>query len=231
VLLNCPPAWRPDDQEPPVSDRIREAAGIGPGRPVILYQGGFSVDRGVEELVAAALEPALAAIDAAVVFMGYGRLQGYLEKAAAGHPGRVYVLPAVPPDQLMPWTASADVAFVGQPPRTLNQRMNLPNKLFESIMAGVPVVVSRGNEQCRLTQAEGLGVCVDVDDPAAIAEACADLVSRPPEERRRLRAHCREVALARYSWEHTAPGVVALYRELARRKAATPTASAWGSRS
>ena len=216
ILWNCPPAWRPDEPGVIESDRIREATGIEPERPVVLYQGGFSVDRGVEELVAAATQPALMELGAAVVFMGYGRLEPFIAEAVERHPGRIYLLPAVRPDDLMPWTASADVSFVGQPPRTLNQRMNLPNKLFESIMAGVPVVVSEGNEQCRLTSEEHIGVCVDIDDPAAIASACADLLTVPAQERRELRAHCREVALGKYTWDHTAVGLVELYRKLAR---------------
>jgi glycosyltransferase involved in cell wall biosynthesis len=198
------------------SDRIRAATGIEPERPIVLYQGGFSIDRGVEELIAAATSPRLMELGAAIVFMGYGRLEATIADAVAAHPGRIYLLPAVRPDDLMPWTASADVSFVGQPPRTLNQRMNLPNKLFESMMAGVPVVVSAGNEQCRLTRAEGVGVCVDIDDPSAIAAACADLVTAPLEERRALRAHCRSVALARYTWDQTAVGLVELYRRLGR---------------
>jgi glycosyltransferase involved in cell wall biosynthesis len=216
VLWNCPPAWRTDEPGPIASDRVRAATGIEPGRPIVLYQGGFSIDRGVEELIEAALSPRLMELGAAVVFMGYGRLEAAIAQAAAAHPGRIFLLPAVRPDELMPWTASADVSFVGQPPRTLNQRLNLPNKLFESIMAGVPVVVSEGNEQCRLTTAEGIGRCVDIDDPAAIAAACADLLSAPPAERRELRAHCRRVALERYTWERASVGLVALYRKLAR---------------
>ena len=201
VLWNCPPAWRPDHPGPVASDRIRAATGIEPERPIVLYQGGFSVDRGVEELVAAATEPRLMELGAAVVFMGYGRLETFIADAVAAHPGRVYLLPAVRPDALMSWTASADVGFVGQPPRTLNQKMNLPNKLFESIMAGVPVVVSEGNEQCRLTREEGIGVCVDIDDPAAIAAACARLLAAPIDERTALRSHCRAVALEKYTWD------------------------------
>ncbi|HZW02051.1 MAG TPA: glycosyltransferase family 4 protein [Candidatus Deferrimicrobium sp.] len=222
VLWNCPPAWRPDHPEPVPSDRIRATTGIETERPIVLYQGGFSVDRGVEELIAAATSPRLMELGAAVVFMGYGRLETHIADAVAAHPGRVYLLPAVRPDDLMPWTASADVCFVGQPPRTLNQKMNLPNKLFESMMAGVPVVVSEGNEQCRLTAAEAIGVCVDIDDAAAVAAACASLLSAPLAERRTLRAHCRSVALARYTWDHTAVGLVELYRKLAREgRAAT----------
>jgi glycosyltransferase involved in cell wall biosynthesis len=222
VLLNCPPAWHPETPGPIASDRLREAAGIGPGRPIVLYQGGFSVDRGVEELVAAALHPRLASLDAAVVFLGYGRLEPYLRAAAARDPQRIIMLPAVPPDELMPWTASADVSFVGQPPRTLNQRMNLPNKLFESLMAGVPVIVSEGNEQCRLVTAERVGTCVDIDDPAAIATACADLLERPEPDRVALRTHCRRVALERYSWEGNAGGLLAVYRDLAARPVSGP---------
>ena len=216
VLLNCPPAWRADEPGPPISRRIGEALQLAPERPVVLYQGGFSVDRGVEELAAAATDAALSDLDAAIVFMGYGRLHGFVEAAARQDPERVYVLPAVPPDGLLEWTASADVSFVGQPPRTLNQRMNLPNKLFESLMAGVPVVVSEGNEQCRLVSAEKVGSCTDVDSPGAVAASIAALLRQPAWERQRLRAHCRTVALSRYTWDLNSAGLVALYRRLAR---------------
>jgi glycosyltransferase involved in cell wall biosynthesis len=219
VLLNCPPAWRPELPDPPVSRRIGEALGLAPERPIVLYQGGFSVDRGVEELVAAAGDAALRELDVAVVFMGYGRLQGFVESAARQSPERIHVLPAVPPDELLDWTASADVSFVGQPPRTLNQRMNLPNKLFESLMAGVPVVVSQGNEQCRLVTAEKVGSCTDVDSPPAVAATIAALLRQPAWERQRLRAHCRSVALGRYTWDQNATGLIALYRRLAEEGA------------
>jgi glycosyltransferase involved in cell wall biosynthesis len=214
VLLNCPPAWRAAEEGLPTSDRLRLAIDAGT-RPIVLYQGGFSVDRGVEELVEAANHPSLRELRAVVVFLGFGRLQGFLEEAARAAPVRIRVLPAVHPDQLLSWTAGADVSFVGQPPRTLNQRLNLPNKLFESLMAGVPVVVSKGNEQCRLVAAERVGLCADIDQPADIARALAELLTQPPGDRARLRAHCREVALGKYTWERNVAGVLDLYRELA----------------
>jgi len=215
IVLNCPPAWRPEDPSAPVLPRLREAAGVEPGRPIVLYQGGFSVDRGVEELVAAVEEPALRSRGTVAVFMGYGRLEGWLRGIARERPDRVRVLPAVPPDELLGWTAGADVSFVGQPPRTLNQRMNLPNKLFESIMAGVPVVVARENEQCRLVSAEGIGRCATIDDPASVAGEIAALLDLPPDEMAALRVRCREIALARYTWDGTAGDLVRLYRRLA----------------
>jgi hypothetical protein len=115
VLLNAPPAWRPEEPGPVASNRIRDALGLPGERPVVLYQGGFSIDRGIEELAAAAKEPALAELHAAVVFMGYGRLEGWIREQSMAQSGRLYLLPAVPIDELLDWTASADVSFVGQP--------------------------------------------------------------------------------------------------------------------
>ncbi len=220
ILMNCPPVWHPDTPGLVASDLVRRTAGIDDDRPVILYQGGYSVDRGIEELVAALDEPLLRDLRAVAVFMGFGRLEAVLRERAAATPDRLVVLPPVPPDELLPWTASADVTFVGQPPRTLNQRYNLPNKLFESLMAGVPVVVSADNEQCRLTSAEQVGVCVDVDSPAAIAEGLARILGAPREDQEALRQRCRTAALERYGWERNVAGLTGLYRDIAVARSA-----------
>jgi glycosyltransferase involved in cell wall biosynthesis len=219
VAMNCPPAWRPDEPGPAASDRLRVTLGIPADRPVILYQGGFSVDRGIEELMAAAALPQLRDIGAAVVLLGYGRLRARIAAEAAARPGELFVLDAVPQSELLEWTASADLGFVGQPPRTLNQRLNLANKLFESVMAGVPVLVAEGTEHCRVVTADGLGRCCDVSRPAAIADAAAGLLRASPAERLTLRAHCRAIALERYTWERQQSGLVAEYRALAVRRA------------
>ena len=213
VVLNCPPAWRPNDPAPPPSDLLRDATGIAAGRPIVLYQGGFSVDRGIEELVAALDQEPLRRLDVAVVLLGYGRLRDQLVVAADRRRGRLFVLDAVPPTELLAWTASADLGYVGQPGRTLNQRLNLANKLFESIMAGVPVLVAEGTEHGRIVAAEGLGARCAIE-PASIARAVVTLLDRPAEERAALRRHCRAVALERYTWERQQAGLVRAYRAL-----------------
>src|SRR6185369_8704088 len=183
VVLNCPPAWRPGEVMPARTGRLRSLAGIAADRPLVLYQGGFSVDRGIEELVAALETPRLAATDVVAVVIGYGRLQAWLVEQAARRPGRIVVVDAIPPGELQDYTVDADVGFVGQPPRTLNQRLNLANKLFEYLQAAVPVIVAEGTAHCRLVRQLGVGSCVDVDDPSAIAGAIADLLGAPADER------------------------------------------------
>jgi glycosyltransferase involved in cell wall biosynthesis len=216
VVLNCPPAWRPGEELPARTGRLRTLVGITPDRPLVLYQGGFSVDRGIEELVAAIETPALAGSDVMTVFIGYGRLRSWLDEQAARLPGRIVVVDAIPPAELQEYTVDADVGFVGQPPRTLNQRLNLANKLFEYLQAAVPVVVAEGTAHCGLVQENAVGHCVDVDGPATIARAIVELLGADPDERERLRRHVRAVALAQYTWEVQGLNVIALYRGLGR---------------
>jgi glycosyltransferase involved in cell wall biosynthesis len=215
VVLNCPPAWRPGVELPERTGRLRAVTGIAPERPIVLYQGGFSVDRGIEELVAALDTAPLAGRNVVVAFIGYGRLESWLKEQAARRPDRIVVVDAIPPDQLQDHTVDADVGFVGQPGRTLNQRLNLANKLFEYLQTAVPVVVATGTAHCALVREHEVGACVDIDRPADIAAAIAGLLDASPEERERLRRHCRAVALAEYTWEIQGRNVVELYRRLA----------------
>jgi glycosyltransferase involved in cell wall biosynthesis len=216
VVLNCPPAWRPGEVLPAPTGRLRAVAGIPPDRPIVLYQGGFSVDRGIEELVAAIETPEVAATGAVAAFIGYGRLRTWLDEQAARLPGRIAVVDAIPPGELQEHTVDAAVGFVGQPPRTLNQRLNLANKLFEYLQAGVPVIVAEGTAHCRLIGPLAVGHCVDIDRPATIAAAITALLSASPDERERLRLHARTVALEQYTWEVQGGNVIELYRGLAR---------------
>ena len=214
VVLNCPSAWRPGDPLPEPSGRLRALAGLPDERRIVLYHGGFSLDRGIEELVAAMDAPGLSGRDVTAVFVGYGRLRDWLGRRAAEQPGRIVVLDAVAPGELLDLVVDADVGYVGQPPRTLNQRLNLPNKLFECLQAGVPVVAPEANATCALVRELGVGRCVDIDRPAALAEAIATLAWAPDVDRRALRARVRAAA-GPFSWETQQQGLVTLYRGLA----------------
>jgi glycosyltransferase involved in cell wall biosynthesis len=216
VVLNCPPAWHPDEPLPARSGRLRALANVPAERPIVLYQGGFSVDRGIEELVAALDEPPLRDQDLAAVFIGYGRLHDWLrERASTARDGRIVVVDAIEPGELLDYTVDADVGYVGQPGRTLNQRLNLANKFFEYLQAAVPVVVAEGTAHCMAATELAVGRCVDVDRPATIAGAVGELLRAPADERERLRRHAREVGLTRYTWERQQDGLVERYRQLA----------------
>ena len=213
VVHNCPPRWTPE----PGPDRLRAAAGIGPSERVVLYHGLFGRDRGIEQLAEAMLQPGLEA--AHLVLLGYGPLEPALQ-ALSGEPrfgGRVHIVAAVPPDSLLGWIATADVNAVPLQPTTLNHRLCTPNKLFESIAAGVPVVVSDFpvmHDMVMGDPAGPLGAVCDPASPASIASAIRSILERPDEERSALRARCRLAAGERWNWETESQQLLSLYESL-----------------
>jgi glycosyltransferase involved in cell wall biosynthesis len=124
------------------------------------------------------------------------------------------VLSAVPSAELLEWTSGASIAFVGTPPKTINQRLTTPNKLFESLMAGVPVVVAGGTATADLVRTADVGITVDPWMPASLAGQLAALLDRP-DELDRLRRNARRAALDRFNWETEREGLVELYEALA----------------
>jgi len=214
VVMNCRPRWRADNPRPPVSRRLRAAAGISRERPIVLYQGAFREDQGIEELLIAIELPALRDLELTVVFLGFGRLEGRLRAAATARPDRVVVLPPVPSDELLDWSAGADVAFVGAPPKTLNLRLTIPNKLFESLMAGVPPLVSGGTAVGRLVAEIGAGWVVEPWTVEHLAQTLAEIVRAPRAKLSAMRRRVRTAALERYNWETEQAALVEVYRSL-----------------
>jgi glycosyltransferase involved in cell wall biosynthesis len=213
LVRNCPPSWTPRDHPA----RLRIAAGVPPGSPLLLYHGLLADHRGIDELVAAMLQPGMGSTHAA--FLGFGPRKAQLEQLA-GEPrfgGRLHVLDAVPPEELLEWVAGADVDVIALQPSTLNHRLCTPNKLWESLGAGVPVVVSDFAVMRRIVlddPAGPLGAVCNPGDPASIAAAIRGIVERPENERAALRARCLRAAHERWNWESEGSRLVGLYTAL-----------------
>jgi glycosyltransferase involved in cell wall biosynthesis len=196
---------------------LRDAIGVSADAQVILYHGGFSAHRGLEELLLAICDPRLAA--AHLVFLGYGPLEATL-RAAAAEPalaGRVHVLKAVAPEVLDRWVSGADVGMCTVLPSTLNHRISTPNKLFESIGAGVPVVGSdfATMRDILLGDPDGpLGAVCDPTNAHAVATAIHSILNMSPSDRADLRARCIRAAATRWNWEAQAACLTELYATL-----------------
>lgn len=226
VVMNCRPRWRPDEPAP-TSARLRAAvitAGGSTTAPILLYQGAFREDQGIEELLPALASPVLRDIPLMAAFLGFGRMEPRLREAAAASGDRIVVLPPVPSEELLEWTSGASLAFVGAPPRTINLGLTIPNKLFESLMAGVPVVVAGGTAVARLVTEANAGIVVDPWSVTALAQALASALGAPEADRQALRQRAREAALTRFNWETERTGLVELYRGIPPRDSVGATA-------
>ena len=212
IVMNCSYRYEPPS---PRERRFHDALGLDPATRVVVYQGGFSRDRGIEQLIAAIPDVP----GATLVLLGYGSLQAELERVAADPAtgGRVRILPAVPPTELLDWIASADVVAMPIQPTTLNHRLTTPNKLFEALAAGVPVVASDLPGMAPIVRETRCGLLVDPTDAKAIAAALRDVLATPPDDMSEWRARCSQAALATYNWERQMDVLRAEYGRLTGR--------------
>lgn len=202
LVLNCPRF-----AETNRGNIFRERFGIRPDQIIVLYQGGLTKGRGIEILLQAF--SGLAGDKVVFVVMGYGPLEG-LVREHQGRLAHVFFHPAVPPGELLGYTASADYGVLFYEDNCLNHRYCSPNKMFEYLMAGIPVLSSNLVEMKRLIEQNNIGVVAQSNDAEGFRGALSSLqamdygtlVSRVKEVRRR------------YCWEEQEKVLAEVYREL-----------------
>lgn len=211
-------ATRVEPSQPPYDGRLHDAAGIPSGVRILLFQGGFQPQRGLESLVRSAslLKPGWC-----VVLMGWGALEDTLKALAneADPAGAVVkFLPGVPQSELRRWTAGASVGIVPYLNVNLNHWFCTPNKLWEYPAAGVPILASPFPELRRTIESGNIGWLLPPDlAPESIAATVNALSEGDIDEKRRA---CGAF-IERDNWSLYERRLLDLYRHLQ-----TPEASA-----
>ena len=109
-------------------------------------------------------------------------------------------------------------------PIGLNNYYTTPNKLFEYMLAGIPIAASRVPELRRFVEGHALGLTFDPDDPRDIASTLNFLLA-DRSALTEMREHSREAA-RRFVWENEVPKLVQTYRALDLNHAAPIPVSA-----
>lgn len=90
---------------------------------------------------------------------------------------------------------------------------SMPNKLFEYMAAGLPVIASDFPIWRGIVERAQCGLLVDPTDVAAIAHAIDYLLSHPAEAET-MGHRGREAVVAHYNWEQESEKLLALYADL-----------------
>ena len=187
---------------------LRGELDIPADAPILLYQGSIQENRGIE--------PAIDAITllpkAVLVVVGYGYHRAALEAdvRSRGLTDRVKFFGPIPNDELLGWTAAADIGLCNIVNSSLSYYTSLPNKLFEYIIAGIAVIGSDSPEIGRIVQEEGVGEVADPIDPESLAAATRTILS----DLDKYRAATKPAA-QKYNWAIEEQKLLEIYRSLA----------------
>lgn len=170
---------------------LRSELDIPEDCPILLYQGGIQYGRGLDVLVKAI--PHIK--KGIVVFIGEGKFKPELIKLIKqyGVEDRVRLMGMVPMAELSGYTLNAYLGFQILNNVCFNHYSAASNKLFEYIMAGVPVIAADFPEFRNVIKTHKVGLLVDSHDYRSIADAVNYLVDNG-EFRDMLSRNCYEAA-------------------------------------
>jgi glycosyltransferase involved in cell wall biosynthesis len=205
VVLNAPYRSAPTSR---ASRSLREEAGVDRSARLLVYSGNVTPARGVHTLVDAI--PHLA--DDVQVVLVVGDRVPYLDllldrAARLGVVDRLRLAPYVPADEVPAYLSEAD-AGVHPLRRYPNGEIALPNKLFEYVQAGIPVIVSDCRAQGAFVRDHGIGEVFRADDPWSLAKAAMTVLA----DRERYCAPIGPEQRAALSWEGQEPALLEVYR-------------------
>jgi len=184
---------------------LRATLGVPDDAVLFLYLGGLGKGRGIEAILDGFQYPD---VRHHVLFMGSGPLAEKIEQVGKTCE-RVHHLSPVPPAEVLAHAAGADVGLCLYEDICLNHRYCLPNKLFESLLAGMPVLASNLPDQARLVKDHKAGWVVEPNGQAIARQLMQLEVTDVRELRKGLPKR-----VANLRWENEASVLLGIYEEL-----------------
>ena len=203
VVYNAPATQKMIPLDP--GGGLRRRLNIPAHQLIVLYQGLLGPGRGIETLIEAVRGQG----EFCLVFLGFGPLEGYVKQIAADDPG-IFFHERVSHETLLALTATADLGISLIEPISLSYEYCAPNKLFEYMAAGVPVIVSPTTEQRAIVETYGSGI---VAGSCSVRDARAALLTASTLDKAPMVAGC-QAAMRHFSWENQTDSLRRLYQRL-----------------
>lgn len=202
VVRNIPPKT-----EVP-NPKNKEELGLPLNKKIVLLQGaGINIQRGAEEAV-----DAMQYVENAVLLIiGGGDVMNILKKQVEIQhlEQKIIFIPKQPMDRLKNYTMYADIGLSLDKDTNINYRYSLPNKLFDYIHAGVPVLASRLPEIERIIVQYQIGTFIENHDPKHIAERITFMLEN--EDLYRQWKQNLVKAATELSWENEEKALTEIY--------------------
>ncbi len=176
-------------------------------KKILIYQGAINVNRGIEYMV-----EAMKYIDNAILYiLGKGDISEQIKNLIIelNLTQKVKMLGEVQLEQLRGYTNQADLGLSLEEDRGLNYRFSLPNKLFDYIHAGLPVLVANLPEMENLVNQHQLGETIERHEAKHIAEKISAMLKNQ-EQINNWKINAKKAAL-KLNWENEENVIVNLF--------------------
>lgn len=203
VVRNIPPK-----ATPPVTES-RKSLNLPEEKMIVLMQGNhICQDRGAEELVEAM---SFVNEKAVLLFVGNGNVLDKLKcrSQELGIEDRVLFRGRVSPEQLFNYTYLADVGISFDKNVSPDHYFSLPNKIFEYIKAGTPVIISDLPERRAIVEQHQVGLIVSDLNVETVSAAINRMIDER-EEYEKFKANCA-VAAQTLNWENEEKVIKGIY--------------------
>jgi glycosyltransferase involved in cell wall biosynthesis len=186
---------------------LHEILNIPRNEKILLYQGGIQTGRGLDKLIKAV--PMFK--EGVLVLIGDGKIKKDLQEMVKemNLEEKVKFHPKVPLEDLPNFTRNGYIGFQVLNNVCFNHYSASSNKLFEYMMAGVPVVACDFPEIKKVVDKEQTGITVDSHNPTKIAEGVNKLLSNPTL--REIYSKNSFAARNRYNWEEEKQELLNVY--------------------
>lgn len=180
----------------------------------VVYTGEIHLYRGIDTVIdAVALLADRGGPPLRVSLVGTGKLVDVLKaRAVRRGVGEQVSFLGWQPD-LRPFIAAADIGLI-PPHASAHQDVTMPNKLYDFMAFGKPVVVSDARPMRRVVEQAGCGLVFPAGDPAGLADCLARLAD--PDLRRRTAAAGAAAVRDTYNWDRDGAVLLDIVRRLLR---------------
>lgn len=193
-----------------ISSVTKEELGIPVNKKIIVMQGaGINIDRGAEEAVAS-----MQYVEKAVLMIvGSGDIISVLKEMVnnLNLQEKVIFTGKVPFEKLVQYTRHADLGLTLDKDTNINYRYSLPNKLFDYIHAGVPVLASDLPEVKKIILDYSVGDIVYNHEPKQIGGKI-NLMLNNENLLSDWKKNCK-IAAGKLNWEEEEKQLIEVYKE------------------
>ena len=212
VVLNAPAGASPILSNVEGEECLRSRLDLPEGTPLVVYVGSVTVDRGLELCVRSLMY--LPKVHFAVVGPRYSVTEREMARVAkeAGVHDRLHFIDPVPSGDVMSFIRNADCSVMAIQNVCLSYYFCFPNKLLESVLAGLPVAVANLPELRAFVEGHGVGVVMDETDSQSIAGAIENVLTN----REKYRPSLEKISEIeeKYGWRRQAEKLLGLYKSL-----------------